>query len=186
MNNRCEELKNRIKEEMQLIKEHELKLNQLKDEMDKVVQEEKNSNKIPFKEEERYYCVGSNGIYSYTWGRDKLDYWQLNQNNAFKTKQEAKDKLFQLELEGKAREFRRINNCNVSEEEWNDLEKCKFAIDCYGDINTEYPIAYYILRERINADSLGFFNSREMIEKFIEENVKDLIKYFKIARKLGN
>lgn len=61
--NKYEELKNKIDEEIKSIREHELKLNELKKEIDKVEQEEKCSNKIPFKVGEKYYHISTSGEY---------------------------------------------------------------------------------------------------------------------------
>ena len=37
----------------------------------------------------------------------------------------------------------------------------------------------------IESTKLGFFNSEEMVKKFVEENKKDLLKYFDIEMKLN-
>ena len=56
-----EELKNKIDEEIKSIKEHELKLNELKEEIDKAEQEENSSNKMPFEKGEDYYHISTAG-----------------------------------------------------------------------------------------------------------------------------
>ena len=127
--NKYEELKNKIDEEIKSIKEHELKLNELKEEIDKTEQEENSSNKMPFEKGDEYYSISVLGDNVFDkWNNDEIDMWKLNQGNAFKTEEEAEDKLFQLNLEGKAREFRRINNCNVTEEDWKNMNKNKYYI----------------------------------------------------------
>ena len=180
--NKYEELKNKIDEEIKSIKEHELKLNELKEKIDKTEQEENSSNKMPFeKGDECYYINISRNIVPDTWNNDKINFWRLSQGNAFKTRQEAKDKLFQLTLEGKAREFRRINNCDVSEEDWKNMNKNKYYI-YYSLINGIAINSHCI---NIEPTKLGFFNSEEMVKKFVEENKKDLLKYFNIEMKLN-
>lgn len=180
--NKYEELKKKTKEEIQLIKQHELKLNELKEEIDKAEQEEKCSNKMPFeKGDECYYINISRNIVPDTWNNDKINFWRLNQENAFKNKQEAEDKLFQLTLEGKAREFRRINNCDVSEEDWKNMNKNKYYI-YYSLINGIAIDSHCI---NIEPTKLGFFNSEEMVKKFVKENKEDLLKYFDIEMKLN-
>lgn len=180
--NKYEELKKKTKEEIQLIKQHELKLNELKEEIDKAEQEENNSNKMPFEKGEDYYYIFIMGKIDFDkWVNDSIDIWRFNQGNAFKTRQEAKDKLFQLTLEGKAREFRRINNCNVSEEDWKNMNKNKYYIYC-SLINGIAIDSHCI---NIEPTKLGFFNSEEMVKKFVEENKKDLLKYFDIEMKLN-
>lgn len=180
--NKYEELKKKTKEEIQLIKQHELKLNELKEEIDKAEQEEK-CNKMPFEIGDGYYSISVLGdIVFDKWGNDEIDRWKLNQGNAFKTEEEAEDKLFQLRLEGKAREFRRINNCDVSEEDWKNMNKNKYYI-YYSLIN---GIAINTHCVNTEPTKLGFFNSEEMVKKFVEENKKDLLKYFQIELKLNN
>lgn len=180
--NKYEELKKKTKEEIQLIKQHELKLNELKEEIDKAEQEEKCSNKMPFEKGEDYYYIFIAGKIDFDkWVNDSIDIWRFNQGNAFKTRQEAKDKLFQLTLEGKAREFRRINNCDVSEEDWKNMNKNKYYI-YYSLINGIAIDSHCI---NIEPTKLGFFNSEEMVKKFVKENKKDLLKYFDIEMKLN-
>lgn len=175
--NKYEELKNKINEEIKSIKQHELKLNELKEEIDKVEQEEKCNNKMPFETGEDYYHIPTAGpIMIDVWSDDEVDIWRLNQGNAFKTRQKAEDKLFQLRLEGKAREFRRINNCNVSEEDLrnsNEFNYCIYYSLICGIAIEEHNII-------IEPTKLGYFKTKEMAKKFVEENKKDLIKYFKI------
>lgn len=180
--NKYEELKNKIDEEIKSIKEHELKLNELKEKIDKTEQEENSSNKMPFeKGDEYYYIFRAGGIDFDKWDNDEIDMWKLNQGNAFKTEEEAEDKLFQLRLEGKAREFRRINNCDVSEEDWKNMNKNKYYI-YYSLINGIAIDSHCI---NIEPTKLGFFNSEEMVKKFVKENKKDLLKYFNIEMKLN-
>ena len=179
--NKYKELKNKIDEEIKSIKEHELKLNELKEEIDKAEQEEK-CNKMPFEIGENYYYIFRAGEIDFDkWDNDEIDMWKLNQGNAFKTEEEAEDKLFQLRLEGKAREFRRINNCGVSEEDWKNMNKNKYYI-YYSLINGIAINSHCI---NIEPTKLGFFNSEEMVKKFVEENKKDLLKYFNIEMKLN-
>ena len=180
--NKYEELKNKIDEEIKSIKEHELKLNELKEEIDKAEQEENSSNKMPFEIGENYYYIFRAGEIDFDkWDNDEIDMWKLNQGQVFKTKEESEDKLFQLRLEGKAREFRRINNCNVSEEDWKNMNKNKYYI-YYSLINGIAINSHCI---NIEPTKLGFFNSEEMVKKFVEENKKDLLKYFDIEMKLN-
>ena len=180
--NKYEELKNKIDEEIKSIKEHELKLNELKEEIDKAEQEEKCSNKMLFEIGEDYYYISTAGEIAFDeWDNDEIDMWRFNQGNAFKTGQEAEDKLFQLRLEGKAREFRRINNCDVSEEDWKNMNKNKYYI-YYSLINGIAIDSHCI---NIEPTKLGFFNSEEMVKKFVEENKEDLLKYFDIEMKLN-
>ena len=177
-----EELKNKIDEEIKSIKEHELKLNELKEEIDKTEQEENSSNKMLFEIGENYYYIFRAGEIDFDkWDNDEIDMWKLNQGNAFKTEEEAEDKLFQLRLEGKARKFRRINNCDVSEEDWKNMNKNKYYI-YYSLINGIAINSHCI---NIEPTKLGFFNSEEMVKKFVEENKKDLLKYFDIEIKLS-
>ena len=178
--NKYEELKNKIDEEIKSIKEHELKLNELKEEIDKAEQEEK-CNKMPFEIGEDYYYIFGGEIDFGKWDNDGVDIWKFNQGNAFKTEEEAEDKLFQLRLESKAREFRRINNCDVSEEDWKNMNKNKYYI-YYSLINGIAINSHCI---NIEPTKLGFFNSEEMVKKFVEENKKDLLKYFNIEMKLN-
>ena len=134
-----EELKNKIDEEIKSIKEHELKLNELKEEIDKAEQEENSSNKMPFEKGDEYYYIFRAGEIDFDkWDNDEIDMWKLNQENAFKTEEEAEDKLFQLRLEGKAREFRRINNCDVSEEDWKNMNKNKYELSFRNTLVFEY------------------------------------------------
>ena len=63
--NKYEELKNKIDEEIKSIKEHELKLNELKEEIDKAEQEENSSNKMPFEKGEDYYYTFTAGAQFY-------------------------------------------------------------------------------------------------------------------------
>ena len=180
--NKYEELKNKIDEEIKSIKEHELKLNELKEEIDKAEQEENSSNKMLFEIGENYYYIFRAGEIDFDkWDNDEIDMWKLNQGNAFKTEEEAEDKLFQLRLEGKAREFRRINNCNVTEEDWKNMNKNKYYI-YYSLINGIAINSHCI---NIEPTKLGYFNSEEMVKKFVEENKKDLLKYFNIEMKLN-
>ena len=180
--NKYEELKKKTKKEIQLIKQHELKLNELKEEIDKTEQEEKCSNKMPFEiGDECYYISISGDTFSDTWDDDEIDMWKLNQENAFKTEEEAEDKLFQLRLEGKAREYRRINNCDVSEEDWKNMNKNKYYI-YYSLINGIAIDSHCI---NIEPTKLGYFNSEEMVKKFVKENKEDLLKYFDIEMKLS-
>ena len=180
--NKYEELKNKIDEEIKSIKEHELKLNELKEKIDKTEQEENSSNKMLFEIGENYYYIFRAGEIDFDkWDNDEIDMWKLNQGNAFKTEEEAEDKLFQLRLEGKAREFRRINNCDVSEEDWKNMNKNKYYI-YYSLINGIAINSHCI---NIEPTKLGFFNSEEMVKKFVEENKKDLLKYFNIEMKLN-
>ena len=177
-----EELKNKIDEEIKSIKEHELKLNELKEEIDKAEQEENSSNKMLFEIGENYYYIFRAGEIDFDkWDNDEIDMWKLNQGNAFKTEEEAEDKLFQLRLEGKARKFRRINNCDVTEEDWKNMNKNKYYI-YYSLINGIAINSHCI---NIEPTKLGFFNSEEMAKKFVEENKKDLLKYFNIEMKLN-
>lgn len=177
-----EELKNKIDEEIKSIKEHELKLNELKEEIDKAEQEEKCSNKMLFEIGENYYYIFRAGEIDFDkWDNDEIDMWKLNQENAFKTEEEAEDKLFQLRLEGKAREFRRINNCNVTEEDWRNTNKNKYYI-YYSLIRGIATVSNNLV---LNLNKLGYFNSEEMVKKFVEENKEDLLKYFEIEMKLS-
>lgn len=180
MNNKYEELKKKTKEEIQLIKQHELKLNELKEEIDKAEQEEKCS-KMPFEIGEDYYYIFGGEIDFGKWDNDGVDIWRFNQGNAFKTRQEAEDKLFQLRLEGKARKFRRINNCDVTEEDWRNTNKNKYYI-YYSLIRGIATVSNNLV---LNLNKLGYFNSEEMVKKFVEESKEDLIKYFDIEMKLN-
>ena len=181
--NKYKELKNKIDEEIKSIKEHELKLNELKEEIDKAEQEENSSNKMPFEIGEDYYYISTAGEIDFDeWRNDEVDFWRFNQGNAFKTRQEAEDKLFQLKLEAKAKEFIRANNCAVTEEEFERDEDNEYGI--YYDIK-ENCIDYYIA-SKVEVNKFGYFNSFEMITKFIEENEEDLLKYFEIELKLNN
>ena len=178
-----EELKKKIDEEIKSIKEHELKLNELKEEIDKVEQEERNNNEIPFNLGDGYYSISVWGdIVFDKWDNKEIDRWKLNQGNIFKTEEEARDKLFQLELEEKAREFRRINNCNVTEKDWKNTNKNKYYI-YYGFISGITVISNNFV---LNLNKLGYFNSEEMAKKFVEENKEELLKYFNIEMKFNN
>lgn len=180
--NKYEELKNKIDEEIKSTKEHELKLNELKEEVKKAEQEEKCSNKMPFEIGEDYYYISTAGEIAFDeWDNDEIDMWRFNQGNAFKTGQEAEDKLFQLKVEAKAREFIRASNCTVTEEEFERDEDNEYGI--YYDIK-ENCIDYYIA-SKVEVNKLGYFNSEEMITKFMEENEEDLLKYFEIELKLN-
>ncbi len=180
--NKYEELKNKIDEEIKSIKEHELKLNELKEEIDKAEQEEKCSNKMLFKIGEDYYYISTAGEIAFDeWDNYEIDMWRFNQGNAFKTEKEAEDKLFQLRLEGKARKFRRINNCDVTEEDWRNTNKNKYYI-YYSLIRGIATVSNNLI---INPTKLGYFSSKEIAEKFVEENKEDLIKYFDIEMKLS-
>lgn len=180
--NKYEELKNRIDEEIKSIKEHELKLNELKEEIGKVKEEERSNNEIPFKLGDGYYSIAVLGDICFDkWDNDGIDRWKLNQGNTFKTEQEAGDKLFQLRLEGKAREFRRINNCSVTEKDLRDSNKFNYCI-YYSLISGIIIESHSVV---IRPNKLGYFNSEEMTEKFMEENKEDLIKYFDIEMKLN-
>lgn len=184
MNNKYEELKNRIDEEIKSIEESKSKLNELIEEVEKAEQEEKCNNKMPFEIGEGYYFISTVGSVVFgTWDNDEIDFWKLSQGQVFKTEQEAEDKLFQLTLEGKAREFRRVNNCDVSKEDLRNMTNCKY----YIYYNLDY--IYYNLVNgitigtdsvKIETTKLGYFKSREMANRFIKENEEDLIKYFKI------
>ena len=180
--NKYKELKNKIDEEIKSIKEHELKLNELKEEIDKAEQEENSSNKMPFKKEENYYYIfRAREIDFDKWDNDEIDMWKLNQGNAFKTEEEAEDKLFQLRLEGKARKFRRINNCDVTEEDWRNTNKNKYYI-YYSLIRGIATVSNNLV---LNLNKLGYFNSEEMTKKVVEENKEDLLKDFEIGMKLS-
>lgn len=180
--NKYEQLKNKIDEEIKSIEESKTKLNKLIEEVKKAEQEEKCSNKMPFEiGDECYYISISGYIIFDKWNNDGIDMWRFSQGHVFKTKEETEDKLFQLKLEGKAREFRRINNCNVSEEDWKNTKKEKYYI-------------YYALLSHIainsnnlvlNLNKLGYFNSEEMVKRFVKENKEDLLKYFDIEMKLN-
>ena len=172
-----EELKNKIDEEIKSIKEHELKLNELKEEIDKAEQEEKCSNKMLFEIGEDYYCISNFGeIIHDEWSNDEVDFWRFNQANIFKNKEDAKDKLFQLKVEAKAREFRRINNCDVDKEDLRNINNRKYYI--YYNLVRGITIGTYSVN--IEPTKLGYFNSEEMANRFTKENEEDLIKYFKI------
>lgn len=178
--NKYEELKNRIDNEIQIIEKHKSKLDELKEEIDKMEKEEKNSN--TFKLGDEYYCISNFGeIIHDEWSNGEVDFWRFNQANIFKTKEDAKDKLFQLKVEAKAREFIRDNNCAVTEEEFERDEDNEYGI--YYDIK-ENCIDYYIA-SKVEVNKFGYFNSFEMITKFIEENEEDLLKYFEIELKLN-
>lgn len=183
--NKYEELKNKIDEKIKSIKEYELKLNELKEEIDKAEQGERSNNEIPFKIGEKYYYIATAGEIGFDkWDNDEIDFWRFNQGNAFKTEEaeeEAEDKFFQLKVEGKAREFRRINNCNVTEEDWRNTNKNKYYI-YYGFIG---DISISSTNLIINPTKLGYFSSKEMTERFVEENKENLLKYFDIEMKLS-
>lgn len=175
--NKYEELKNKIDKEIQLIEEHKSKLNELIEEVKKAEQEEKCSNKMPFEIRENYYYIPTSEDIAFNeWVNDSVDRWRLNQGNTFKTEKDAEDKLFQLRLEGKAREFRRINNCDVTKEDLRNVAKAKHCI-YYSLINGVTIGSYGVA---IEPNKLGHFNSGQMASKFIKENKEDLIKYFKI------
>ena len=145
--------------------------------MKKAEQEEKCSNKMLFKKREDYYHISTAGqIIIDVWNDDKIDFRRLSQENAFKTRQKAEDKLFQLKLEGKAREFRRINNCNVTKEDLRNINNRKY----YIYYNLVKGITIGTDSTNIEPTKLGYFKSKEMAERFVEENEEDLIKYFKI------
>ena len=180
--NKYEELKNKIDEEIKSIKEHELKLNELKEKIDKTEQEENSSNKMPFEIGENYYYIFRAGEIDFDkWDNDEIDMWKLNQGQVFKTKEESEDKLFQLRLEGKAREFRRINNCDVTGEDLRNINNRQYYI--YYNLVRGITIGTYNVK--IEPTKLGYFNSEEMVKKFVEENKKDLLKYFDIEMKLN-
>lgn len=176
MNNKYEELKNRIDEEIKSIEESKSKLNELIEEVKKAEQEE-NNNKMPFEiGDECYYISISGYIIFDKWNNDGIDMWRFSQGHVFKTKEETEDKLFQLKLEAKAREFRRINNCDVAEEDLRNINNRKY----YIYYNLVKGIRISIDSVNIEPTKLGYFNSEEMVKKFVEENKEDLIKYFKI------
>lgn len=180
--NKYEELKNKIDEEIKSIEESKSKLNKLIEEVKKAEQEEKCSNKMPFEiGDECYYISISGYIIFDKWNNDGIDMWRFSQGHVFKTKEETEDKLFQLKLEAKAREFRRINNCNVSEKDLRDSNKFNYCI--YYSLISGIAIEGHSIV--IEPNKLGYFNSKEMAEKFMEENKEDLIKYINIEMKLS-
>lgn len=177
MNNKYEELKNRIDEEIKSIEGSKSRLNELIEEVKKAEQEERSNNEIPFEiGDECYYISISGYIVFDEWDNDEIDMWRFSQGHVFKTKKETEDKLFQLKLEAKAREFRRINNCDVAEEDLRNINNRKY----YIYYNLVKGIRISIDSVNIEPTKLGYFNSEEMVKKFVEENKEDLIKYFKI------
>ena len=178
--NKYKELRNRIDNEIQIIEKHKSRLDELKEEIDKMEKEEKNSN--TFKLGDGYYYISNSGdIIHDVWDNDEVDFWRFNQANIFRTEEDAEDKLFQLKIEAKAREFIRDNNCAVTEEEFERDADNEYCI--YYDIK-ENCIDYYIA-SKVEVNKLGYFNSFEMITKFMEENEEDLLKYFQIELKLN-
>ena len=176
MNNKYEELKNRIDEEIKSIEESKSKLNELIEEVKKAEQEE-NNNKMPFEiGDECYYISISGYIVFDKWDNDEIDMWRFSQGHVFKTKEETEDKLFQLKLEAKAREFRRINNYDVTGEDLRNINNRKY----YIYYNLVKGITIGTDSTNIEPTKLGYFKSKEMAEGFVESNKKDLIKYFKI------
>lgn len=126
---------------------------------------------------EDYYCISNFGeIIHDEWSNDEVDFWRFNQANIFKNKEDAKDKLFQLKVEAKAREFRRINNCDVDKEDLRNINNRKYYI--YYNLVRGITIGTYSVN--IEPTKLGYFNSEEMANRFTKENEEDLIKYFKI------
>lgn len=175
--NKYEQLKNKIDEEIKSIEESKSKLNKLIEEVKKAEQEEKCSNKMPFEiGDECYYISISGYIVSDKWDNDVIDMWRFSQGHVFKTKEETEDKLFQLKLEAKAREFRRINNCDVTEKDLRNSNEFNYCI--YYNLISGIAIENHSIV--IEPNKLGYFNSKEMAKKFIKENKEDLIKYFKI------
>lgn len=175
--NKYEQLKNKIDEEIKSIEESKSKLNKLIEEVKKAEQEERSNNEIPFKIGEKYYYIATAEEIAFNkWVNDSIDIWRFNQGNTFKTEKDAEDKLFQLRLEGKAREFRRINNCDVTGEDLRNVDNNKYYV-YYNLVN---GITIGADSVNIEPTKLGYFKSREMANRFIKENEEDLIKYFKI------
>lgn len=178
--NKYKELKNRIDNEIQIIEKHKSKLNELKEEIDKIEKKKKNSN--TFKLGDGYYYISNAGdIMHDVWDDDKIDFWRFNQGNIFKVEEEAKDKLFQLRVEAKAKEFRKINNCGVTVKDWINVDKVKYYI--YYSLINGVTIGLYGIA--IEPNKLGHFNSKQMAKSFVEANKKDLLKYFDIEMKLN-
>lgn len=166
MGKEIEELKKLIQDETEKLIELTSRINELEN-------KEKNNNKVWIpKEEEKYYYVTHFGtIEEFHWRNHDLDYYKLYQDNIFKTKEEAEFKLFKLKLEGKARKVQ-IENNDITD--WNDKNKIKYFIY----YSFKYERLDYAGTYTNRAYKLGVFTSKEICEKFIEDNKEDLIKYF--------
>ena len=175
--NKYEELKNKINEEIKSIEGSKSRLNELIEEVKKAEQEERSNNEIPFKIGEKYYYIATAEEIAFNkWVNDSIDIWRFNQGNTFKTEKDAEDKLFQLRLEGKARKFKRINNCDVTGEDLRNVDNNKY----YVYYNLVRGIRISFNNVTIEQTKLGYFKTKQMAEKFIKENKEDLIKYFEI------
>lgn len=124
---------------------------------------------------EVYYCFYSDGVIdSFTWDNDERDKGRLSMGNVFKTEEEAKRKVFELQLIHKLKMFV-LENSEVTLDEYYDL--------CY--FHSGYSICYlggsitycqYTTNQR-DFNSI-VFPTREVTKRAIEIFKDELIRYF--------
>ena len=133
-------------------------------------QEKENKVWIP-KNREKYWTINNDGFISqFNWIDDDVDNFKISIGWVFKTEDEAKRKLFELQLENKLKEFA-INN-NEEEINWNDDSQYKYTI------TYDNQIKFAILDYRTIKSFNIYFSSKKIANKAIETFKDDLIRYY--------
>ena len=171
MNTNKEELLNKIEELKDTINKATNEINELKNQVDNI-KEKENKVWIP-KNREKYWTINSDGFISqFDWIDDDVDNFKISIGWVFKTEDEAKRKLFELQLENKLKEFA-INN-NEKEIDWNNADNKYYIYYDYIDKYLQISIRNY----NKPFDSNVYFSSEEVANKAIETFKDDLIRYF--------
>ena len=108
------------------------------------------------------------GVSSDWWNNHKFDYERYAIGNCYPTKQSAEDTVRVLKLIQKARETQ-----DGFVPDWEDPIQHKYFLDFHmGDIGVaDHP--------SINVSPIfGFWEDKSACEKFIDENEKDLLRFF--------
>lgn len=125
---------------------------------------------------DKYFSISADmQVNEFNFLGDKVDYGLILQGNAFTTRQQALDRIFQIKLEEKARLYRLDNECDIDEK-----KLCKYTIAIDWGNQNEIIVQAFI--NSYVSNRLGFFRTSFQAKKFIKKYKKELERYFEIEK----
>lgn len=142
----------------------------------KEIEEQNERNIYNLNLNDTYFSISADmQINKFNFLGDKVDYGLILQGNAFTTKQQALDRVFQIKLEEKARLYRLENECDIDKSK---LRKYAIAIDC----GNKDKIIVQAFVNSYTPNRLGYFSTSFRARNFIKNYKKELERYFEIEK----
>jgi len=126
----------------------------------------------------RYWTIcEDNSKRSYIWGGWPSDYYRLNTNNVFRTKEETKKQQVKNQALADINQYIRENDLRAKNVDWKNYMQQKFHIFYnYDDCEFDWGYRYSINRLSL----IGELKSAEACEKILDNKEKELKIIFNI------